>query len=132
MTISAVLLIVVLIVLMFLGVPITWALGAACATAIFADPFLNFSVLCQKIFTGCDNFSMLALPAFFLAGDIMAKGGLSKRLVSFADSLVGWISGGISLVSIVACTFFAAISGSSVATTAAIGGLMYPEMKKRN
>ncbi|MGP1348606.1 MAG: TRAP transporter large permease [Stomatobaculum sp.] len=132
MTTSAVLLIAVLIVLMFLGVPITWSLGAACATAIFADPFLNFSVLCQKIFTGCDNFSMLALPAFFLAGDIMAKGGLSKRLVSFADSLVGWISGGISLVSIVACTFFAAISGSSVATTAAIGGLMYPEMKKRN
>ena len=66
-----------------------------------------------------------------LAGDIMSKGGLSKRLVNFADSLVGWISGGISLVSIVACTFFAAISGSSVATTAAIGGLMYPEMVDR-
>lgn len=61
----------------------------------------------------------------------MSKGGLSKRLVAFADSLVGWISGGISLVSIVACTFFAAISGSSVATTAAIGGLMYPEMVDR-
>lgn len=74
---------------------------------------------------------MLAIPAFMLAGDIMSKGGLSKRLVAFADSLVGWISGGISLVSIVACTFFAAISGSSVATTAAIGGLMYPEMVER-
>ena len=61
----------------------------------------------------------------------MAKGGLSRRLVKFADNLVGWISGGISLVSIVACTFFAAISGSSVATTAAIGGIMYPEMVKR-
>lgn len=131
MTLSAILLISVLLVTMFLGVPITWALGAACAAAIYADPFLNFSVLCQKIFTGCDNFSMLALPAFFLAGDIMAKGGLSKRLVSFADSLVGWISGGISLVSLVSCMFFAAISGSSVATTAAIGGLMYPEMQKR-
>lgn len=131
MTLSAILLISVLLVTMFLGVPITWALGAACAVAIYADPFLNFSVLCQKIFTGCDNFSMLALPAFFLAGDIMAKGGLSKRLVSFADALVGWISGGISLVSLVACMFFAAISGSSVATTAAIGGLMYPEMQKR-
>lgn len=131
MTLSAILLISVLLVAMFLGVPITWSLGAACVAAIYADPFLNFSVLCQKIFTGCDNFSMLALPAFFLAGDIMAKGGLSKRLVSFADSLVGWISGGISLVSLVACMFFAAISGSSVATTAAIGGLMYPEMKKR-
>ena len=131
MTTSATLLIGVLLGLMFLGVPITWSLGAACIAAIVADPTLSFSVLCQKIFTGCDNFSMLALPAFFLAGDIMAKGGLSKRLVAFADSLVGWISGGISLVSIVACTFFAAISGSSVATTAAIGGLMYPEMVKR-
>ncbi len=131
MTFSAVLLICVLLVLMFLGLPISWALGAACVSAVITDPKLSFAILCQKIFTGCDNFSILALPAFFLAGDIMAKGGLSKRLVEFADSLVGWVSGGISLVSIVACTFFAAISGSSVATTAAIGGLMYPEMIKR-
>ena len=131
MSSSAIALIVVLIVLMFIGLPITWALGGACIVAIFLDPTLSVSMITQKIFTGCDNFSMLALPAFFLAGDIMSKGGLSKRLVAFADSFVGWISGGISLVSIVACTFFAAISGSSVATTAAIGGLMYPEMVKR-
>lgn len=131
MSSSAIALIVVLIVLMFIGLPITWALGGACIVAIFLDPTLSVSMITQKIFTGCDNFSMLALPAFFLAGDIMSKDGLSKRLVAFADSFVGWISGGISLVSIVACTFFAAISGSSVATTAAIGGLMYPEMVKR-
>jgi C4-dicarboxylate transporter DctM subunit len=74
---------------------------------------------------------MLAVPAFFLAGDIMGKGGLSKRLVALADSFIGWLSGGISLVALVSCTFFAAISGSSVATTAAIGGIMYPEMIKR-
>lgn len=132
MTISAIMLIVVLLVLMLAGLPITWALGAACVSAIALDPSLSFAVLSQKVFVGCDNFAMLAIPAFFLAGDIMSKGGLSKRLVTFADSMVGWISGGISLVSIVACTFFAAISGSSVATTAAIGGLMYPEMVKRN
>lgn len=131
MNIAAILLVVVLLVLMLIGVPITWALGAACASAVLTDPRLSFAVLSQKVFVGSDNFSMLAIPAFFLAGDIMSKGGLSKQLVSFADSLVGWISGGISLVSIVACTFFAAISGSSVATTAAIGGLMYPEMIKR-
>lgn len=131
MNIAAILLIVVLLVLMLIGVPITWALGAACASAVLTDPRLSFAVLSQKVFVGSDNFAMLAIPAFFLAGDIMSKGGLSKQLVSFADSLVGWISGGISLVSIVACTFFAAISGSSVATTAAIGGLMYPEMIKR-
>lgn len=131
MSTSAIALIAVLLILMLLGMPITWALGGACISAIILDPTLSFAMITQKIFTGCDNFSMLALPAFFLAGDIMSKGGLSKRLVSFADSFVGWISGGISLVSIVACTFFAAISGSSVATTAAIGGLMYPEMVKR-
>ena len=99
--------------------------------ALSVDPNLSLSLITQKMFAGCNNFAMLALPAFFLAGDIMAKGGLSKRLVSFVDTLVGWISGGISLVSVVACTFFAAISGSSVATTAAIGGIMYPEMVKR-
>lgn len=131
MTLSAVLLIVVLLVLMLLGLPITWALASACISAIVFDPKLSLTLLPQKIFVGCDNFSMLALPAFFLAGDIMARGGLSNRLVAFADSFVGWVSGGISLVSIVACTFFAAISGSSVATTAAIGSLMYPEMVKR-
>lgn len=131
MPLSAVLLLVVLLVTMILGVPMAWALGLACIAAVHFDPMMSFTVLAQKIFSSSDNFSMLAVPAFFLAGDIMAKGGLSKRLVAFADSLVGWVSGGISLVSVVACTFFAAISGSSVATTAAIGGLMYPEMTRR-
>ena len=128
---AAILLIVVLIIAMACGLEITWALGLACVVAVLSDPKLTFVVLSQRIFANSNSFSMLAIPAFILAGDIMSKGGLSKRLVSFADSLVGWVSGGISLVSIVACTFFAAISGSSVATTAAIGGLMYPEMVER-
>ena len=128
---AAIALIVALIVTMACGLEITWSLGLACIVAVLLDPNLTFVVISQRIFANSNSFSMLAIPAFILAGDIMSKGGLSKRLVAFADSLVGWISGGISLVSIVACTFFAAISGSSVATTAAIGGLMYPEMSKR-
>ena len=72
MSASAAALIVVLIVLMLLGLPITWALGGACICAIFLDPALSLAMITQKIFTGCDNFSMLALPAFFLAGDIMS------------------------------------------------------------
>ena len=128
---AAIALVVVLIVAMACGMEISWSLGLACTVAVLLDPKLTFVVLAQRIFANSNSFSMLAIPAFMLAGDIMSKGGLSKRLVAFADSLVGWISGGISLVSIVACTFFAAISGSSVATTAAIGGLMYPEMVKR-
>ncbi len=131
MDLASIMMLIVLVVLMVIGMPVTWALGGAVITALIIDPNLSLPLITQKIFSGCDNFSMLALPAFFLAGDLMAKGGLSRRLVNFADTLVGWISGGISLVSITACTFFAAISGSSVATTAAIGGLMYPEMVKR-
>lgn len=131
MDIAAIALIVVLLVAMACGLEITWSLGLACVVAVLLDPKLTFVVVAQRIFANSNSFSMLAIPAFMLAGDIMSKGGLSKRLVAFADSLVGWISGGISLVSIVACTFFAAISGSSVATTAAIGGLMYPEMVER-
>lgn len=128
---AAIALIVVLIIAMACGLEITWALGMACVVAVLIDPKLTFVVIAQRIFSNSNSFSMLAIPAFMLAGDVMSKGGLSKRLVAFADSLVGWVSGGISLVSIVACTFFAAISGSSVATTAAIGGLMYPEMVER-
>ena len=131
MDLAAIFMLLTLVIMMVIGMPITWSLGGAIIMALMIDQDLSLALITQKMFSGCDNFSMLALPAFFLAGDIMAKGGLSRRLVAFADTLVGWISGGISLVSIVACTFFAAISGSSVATTAAIGGLMYPEMVKR-
>ncbi len=131
MDIAAIALIAVLLVAMACGLEITWSLGLACVVAVLLDPKLTFVIVAQRIFANSNSFSMLAIPAFMLAGDVMSKGGLSKRLVAFADSLVGWISGGISLVSIVACTFFAAISGSSVATTAAIGGLMYPEMVER-
>lgn len=131
MDVAAIALIVVLLAAMACGLEITWSLGLACIVAVLLDPKLTFVIVAQRIFANSNSFSMLAIPAFMLAGDVMSKGGLSKRLVAFADSLVGWISGGISLVSIVACTFFAAISGSSVATTAAIGGLMYPEMVER-
>jgi C4-dicarboxylate transporter DctM subunit len=131
MALPAIVMLILVVVLAALGLPIAWALGGASIAAVLIDPQLSIGACVQKIFTGCDNFAMLAVPAFFLAGDIMGKGGLSKRLVALADSLIGWLSGGISLVAIVACTFFAAISGSSVATTAAIGGIMYPEMTKR-
>lgn len=131
MTFPCVMLLVVLLVLLVLGFPIVWALLAASVVSISLNDSLSFVIVAQRLFSGVDSFSLLAVPAFMLAGDIMCKGGLSRRLVNFADSLVGWISGGISLVAIVSCAFFAAISGSSVATTAAIGGLMHPELVKR-
>lgn len=131
MELAAIALICMLLIGLIIGLPIIWSLGLSCIVAILIDDQLQFSIMAQRIFTGADSFAMLAIPAFILAGNIMSEGGLSKRLVALADACVGWISGGISLVSLVACTFFAAISGSSVATTAAIGGLMYPEMAKR-
>ena len=131
MSIAPIALFACLIVFMLLKIPIAWSLGLASIIAILLDGGFPLAVAAQRMFTGADIFSLLAIPFFILAGDIMVKGGLSSRLVGFADSLVGWLSGGLSLVSILSCGFFAAISGSSVATTAAIGGLMCPEMEKR-
>lgn len=128
MNLPAILLVGVFLIAMLIGIPVAWALALSTIITICVDPSLSLIILPQKLFQYSDSFSFLAIPCFYLAGDIMAKGGLSKRLIGLADSLVGWVSGGISLVATVACTFFAAISGSSVATTAAIGGLMYPEM----
>ncbi|HAR80689.1 MAG TPA: TRAP transporter large permease [Succinivibrionaceae bacterium] len=121
----------VLIAALVLGVPIIWSLALACVTSVALNPDLSFVIIAQRMFSGADSFSLLAVPAFMLAGDVMSNGGLSKRLIDFADALVGWIAGGVSIVAISACAFFAAISGSSMATTASIGAVMYPEMTKR-
>ena len=83
------------------------------------------------IFTGCDSFTLLAIPFFMLAGNIMCKGGIADRIVETCDALVGHYTGGFGLITILACFFFAAIAGSAVATIAAIGALMIPMMVNR-
>lgn len=83
---AAIALIVVLLVGMACGLEITWALGLSCIVAVLLDPKLTFVVIAQRIFANSNSFSMLAIPAFMLAGDVRSKGGLSKRLVAFADS----------------------------------------------
>ena len=83
------------------------------------------------IFTGCDSFTLLAIPFFMLAGNIMCEGGIADRIINFCESLVGHHTGGFGLITIVACFFFAAIAGSAVATIAAIGALMIPMMVSR-
>ena len=85
----------------------------------------------KRLFTSCDSFAFMAVPFFILAGTLMSQGGISRRLCNFINSVLGRFPGGLGLVSVVACMFFAAISGSSAATTAAIGGMMIPEMVKR-
>ena len=117
-------------VLMAVGVPIAYSLGlAAMAGALWID--IPLDALMIQIAAGVNKFSLLAIPFFVLAGAIMAEGGMSRRLVAFAGVLVGFIRGGLSLVNILASTFFGAISGSSVADTASIGTVLIPEMEKK-
>src|SRR5690625_1012988 len=117
-----------LAVCLLIGVPIAISLGVAAFVAIYFGTTLPLDVIAQKSFTGLDSFSLLSIPFFMLPGVLMSKGGVSKRLLDLATTLVGWITGGLSLVTIVACMFFAAISGSGPATVAAIGGFMIPAM----
>ena len=111
------------------GVPIGISIGAATAISLLANTSMPLTFLAQNAFTALDSFPMLAVPLFILSGSLMGYGGISKRLVAFANALVGFISGGLAMVTVLACMFFSAISGSSVATASAIGGFMIPEMK---
>ena len=118
-----------LFVLIALGVPVAYALGlAALVGAWWIDIPLEAVML--KISDGVSKFSLLAIPFFVFAGAIMAEGGMARRLVAFANVLVGFIRGGLSVVNILASTFFGCISGSSVADTSSIGSVMIPQMVK--
>lgn len=131
MSLAAIVLIASVIIFALIGVPLVWSLVLASVCSVAAGGTLNaLPILAQRMFAGGLQYSMLAIFFFVLAGAIMQYGGLSRRLVALANSLVGHISGGASLVCVMACAFFAAISGSAVATTAAIGGIMYPELKR--
>ena len=116
--------------LILIGMPVAYSLGlAALVGAIWIE--LPLDAVMIQIASGVNKFSLLAIPFFVLAGAIMAEGGMSRRLVAFAGVLVGFVRGGLSLVNILASTFFGAISGSSVADTASIGSVMIPEMVKK-
>jgi tripartite ATP-independent transporter DctM subunit len=116
-------------VLCLLGMPVAYALGlAAIMAAIYID--LPLEAIALKTSDGMDDFPLLAIPFFILAGGIMAEGGMAERIINLAKVFVGFIRGGLALVNILASTMFGAISGSSVADTASIGGVMIPQMIK--
>ncbi|MEZ7173730.1 TRAP transporter large permease [Sporosarcina sp. OR05] len=117
-----------LVVLMFMSVPIAVALGLATALGIGMHETLPLMTVAQRIFISINSFPLMAIPFFILAGNLMQVGGLSKRLVNFASSLVGHFTGGLAMVAIITSMFFAAISGSGAATTAAIGAILIPAM----
>lgn len=112
------------------SVPIAVSLGLSTTLASIQSD-LPLTLIVQRMFTSNDSFPFMAIPFFMLAGNIMTAGGVSRRLVDFADSLVGRMTGGLGIVANLAGMFFAAISGSSAATTAAVGSVVFPEMEKR-
>lgn len=120
----------VFIFLILVGVPIGFSIGAAIVVTLAGFAPNTLTMVSQNCVSGVNSFSLMAIPFFILAGDLMSTGGVAKRIVDFANVLIGWITGGLSLVNTAACMFFAAISGSAMATTSAIGGLMIPEMEK--
>lgn len=124
----ALVLFLLLMVLFLINVPIAVALGLAATLVFFIDGNVSLIVIIQRMFNSVDSFPLLAIPFFILAGKLMESGGISKRLIHLANVIFGRVKGGLGIVSIVACAFFAAISGSAAATTAAVGALMIPAM----
>lgn len=118
--------------LLILGVPIALSLGVATLSAIALDPAVAVSIntVGQRIFGGLDSTSIMAIAFFVLAGNLMTKGGISSRICDFCRSIIGGIRGGMGVVLVLFCAFFAALSGSAPATVVAIGVMLYPDMVK--
>lgn len=124
----ALVLFLLLMALFLINVPIAVALGLASTLVFFLDGNVSLIVIIQRMFNSVDSFPLMAIPFFILAGKLMESGGISRRLIHLANVIFGRVKGGLGIVSIVACAFFAAISGSAAATTAAVGALMIPAM----
>lgn len=118
-------------VLLFLGMPVAFTMGSVTVGVLILNG-TSLEIAVQRMFAGVDSFSYLAIPLFILAGNIMGHGGLTKRLIRFANVFVGKLSGGLAMTSIVTCALFGAVSGSTVATTYAVGSVMVPRMKEQN
>lgn len=119
-----------LAVLLLLSVPIAVALGIASTVALLVSGKVSASYVPQGLVTSIDSFPLMAVPFFILAGDLMGHGGLSKRLVNVGRMFFGRYTGGLAIIAVVTCIFFAAISGSGPATVAAVGSILLPAMAK--
>lgn len=119
-------------ILLAIGVPVAWSLGISSLLTVMVgmDTLIAFTTMGQKFLTGLDSFTLLAIPFFILAGQLMNKGGVATRLISFAKNLVGSLPGGLAHINVVAAMLFGAIAGSSVAAASAIGSILGPRMEK--
>ncbi|MEI3523022.1 MAG: TRAP transporter large permease [Anaerotignum sp.] len=122
---------ITLIVSLVLTVPIGFSLGIASLAYIFATDQLTLGFVARNMVTGTDSFPIMAIPFFVFAGELMGGGGISKRLLDVANVFFGKIRGGLAIVTVVVCMFFAAISGSGPATVAAVGGMVVPTMLEK-
>jgi C4-dicarboxylate transporter DctM subunit len=125
---SAALILGLLFALMLTGMPISISLGLTVLTFLFTMTEVPIESVGLKLFSGLDNFGIMAIPFFILAGTFLTRGGVARRMIAFTTSLVGHLPGGLGLAGVAACAMFAAISGSSVATVVAIGSIMMPAM----
>src|SRR6201990_1660057 len=120
-----------LIALMLTGMPISISLGLTVLTFLFTMTQVPIESVALKLFTGIDNFEIMAIPFFILAGNFLTHGGVARRMINFATSMIGHWYGGLGLAGVMACALFAAISGSSPATVVAIGSIILPAMVKQ-
>jgi C4-dicarboxylate transporter DctM subunit len=117
-----------LIALLLTGIPVSIALGLTVLTFLFTLTAVPIEAVSMKLFTGIQSFEIMAIPFFILAGNFLTHGGVARRMINFATSIIGHWHGGLGLAGIVACAMFALVCGSSVATVAAIGAIVLPEM----
>ena len=124
-------LLVILFVLILVGMPVAFALGLGALSALLVDPTLPLALVPQRMFTALDSWPIMAVPLFMLAGGLMDKGGMSRRIVEFASACLGFVRGSLGMVTVLASMVFAGISGSSTADTAAVGSIMLPAMRRK-
>lgn len=127
---NALIIFCILLVLMLTGMPISISLGLTVLTFLFTMTEVPLEAVALKLFTGIEKFEIMAIPFFILAGNFLTHGGVAKRMIRFATSMVGHFHGGLGLAGVVACALFAAVSGSSPATVVAIGAILLPAMVK--
>lgn len=127
---SGIIIFTLLLVLMLTGMPISISLGLTVLTFIFGFTNVPVESVALKLFTGIEKFEIMAIPFFILAGNFLTHGGVAKRMINFATSMVGHHHGGLGLAGVLACALFAAVSGSSPATVVAIGSILLPAMVK--
>jgi len=126
-----ILLVLLMLFLIVLGMPVAFALGVGALGALLTEPSLPLTLVPQRMFTALDSWPIMAVPLFMLAGGLMDKGGMSRRIVDFASACLSFVRGSLGMVTVLASMVFAGISGSSTADTAAVGSILLPAMRDR-